>query len=106
MARPGCRAPFAVLVLLAALLAAPWSGAQAQATDAPEFSGLDEVVNEALAEEAGRPARDPFIDTEAWGELWNLLLLGAGAVCGFIVGRYWNQIWGRDARSGDDEGET
>jgi hypothetical protein len=106
MASSGCRARAAVLVVLAALLAAPWSGALAQEGGTPEFSGLDEVVNEALAEEAGRPARDPFIDTEAWGELWNLLLLGAGAVCGFVVGRYWNQIWGRDARSGDDKDGT
>lgn len=59
------------------------------------FPGLDSSVNEALAEEAGLPARDPLINTEAMGELWNLLLLAAGAVCGFIVGRYWDQIWGR-----------
>jgi hypothetical protein len=65
------------------------------ATEQPAFPGMDESVNETLAEEAGMPSREPFINTEAMGELWNLLLLAAGAVCGFVVGRYWDQIWGR-----------
>ena len=59
---------------------------------------VDESVNETLAEEAGLPSRDPLIDTEAWGELWNLLLLVGGGACGFVVGRYWDQLWG--GRSG------
>ena len=29
------------------------------------------------------------------GDLWNLLLLGAGGVCGFIIGRWWHLLWGR-----------
>jgi hypothetical protein len=77
----------------------PWGGPRAQ--DDTHFSGMDESVNEALAEQAGVPGRDPLIDTESWGELWNLLLLAAGAACGFIVGRHWDQIWGR--RSESDE---
>ena len=56
---------------------------------------MDESVNEHLAEAAGRPARDPYINTEAMGDLWNMLLLGAGAVCGFIVGRHWDLLWGK-----------
>ena len=55
---------------------------------------MDESVNEALAEAAGVPSRDPFINTEAMGELWNLLLLAAGGICGFILGRYWDHLWG------------
>jgi hypothetical protein len=94
-----------VVLVLAMLLALP-GAAQAQNGGGAEFTGLDEAVNETLAEEAGRPARDPFIDTEAWGELWNLLLLGAGAVCGFIVGRCWNQIFGREARTKDNRDES
>lgn len=60
----------------------------------PAFSGMDEAVNEHLAEAAGQPARDPYINTEAMGDLWNLLLLGAGGICGFVVGRYWHLLWG------------
>ena len=59
------------------------------------FAGMDEAVNEHLAETAGRPARDPYIDTESMGDLWNLLLLAAGGVCGFVVGRWWHLLWGR-----------
>jgi cobalt/nickel transport system permease protein len=61
----------------------------------PAFSGMDEAVNERLAEAAGRPAREPFVNTEAMGDLWNLLLLSAGGACGFVVGRYWHLLWGR-----------
>jgi hypothetical protein len=64
----------------------------------PLFPGMDESVNEALAEEAGVPSRDPLIDTEAMGELWNLLLLVAGGVCGFLLGRHWDQLWGRGSQ--------
>lgn len=59
------------------------------------FAGMDEAVNEHLAEAAGRPPRDPYIDTESMGDLWNLLLLGAGGACGFVVGRWWHLLWGR-----------
>lgn len=85
--------------LLSLLLAGTVNMAHAQEgvsdPEQPAFSGLDESINEALAEEAGVPSRDPIINVEAMGELWNLLLLAGGAVCGFIVGRYWDQIWGR-----------
>jgi hypothetical protein len=56
---------------------------------------MDEAVNERLAADAGRPPRDPFIDTESMGDLWNLLLLTAGGCCGFVVGRWWHLLWGR-----------
>jgi hypothetical protein len=41
------------------------------------------------------PARKPYINVEEWGDLWNLILLLGGGVCGFVVGRYWDHIWGR-----------
>lgn len=56
------------------------------------YSGMDEAVNEKLAEEAGIPPRDPFIDTEAMGDFWNAILLFGGGVCGFILGRWWHLI--------------
>ncbi len=68
-------------------------------TQAPEpkalFSGMDEAVNEKLAEEAGLTPKDPLINTESMGDLWNALLLLAGGVCGFIIGRWWNFIKAR-----------
>ncbi len=70
-------------------------GESAPAGKPPAFSGMDEAVNERLAEAAGRPPREPFVNTEAMGDLWNLLLLSAGGACGFVVGRYWHLLWGR-----------
>lgn len=64
-------------------------------TSQSAFSGMDEAVNEHLAETAGRPARDPYINTEAMGDLWNLLLLSAGGACGYILGRNWDLLWGK-----------
>ncbi len=65
-----------------------------QVTETAKFAGLDEAVNEKLAEAAGQPARAPYIDTESMGDLWNLLLLSAGGICGFVVGRWWHLLWG------------
>ena len=59
------------------------------------FTGMDEAVNEKLAEAAGQPARDPYINTEAMGDLWNMMLLAAGGICGFVVGRWWHLLWGK-----------
>ncbi|MCB2185674.1 MAG: energy-coupling factor ABC transporter permease [Deltaproteobacteria bacterium] len=66
-----------------------------QAAEAPALAGMDEAVNERLAEEAGVPARDPYLDTESLGDLWNSLLLLAGGICGFILGRWWHLLWGK-----------
>lgn len=67
----------------------------ARPTGTVRFSGMDEIVNEKLAQNAGRAAREPYINTEKMGDLWNLLLLAAGGVCGFIVGKYGHLLWGR-----------
>lgn len=107
---PAPRSRLAMIACIAAagLLAAdahlPAAAAQedearvSQASNSAErstFSGMDEAVNERLAADAGRPPRDPFIDTESMGDLWNLLLLTAGGCCGFVVGRWWHLLWGR-----------
>lgn len=72
---------------------------QAQAAEpageekAAGFAGMDEAVNEHLAEQAGSPARDPYINLEAMGDAWNALMLLAGAVCGFFIGRNWDRLF-------------
>jgi hypothetical protein len=60
-----------------------------------KFPGMDEAVNVNLADSAGIPARKPYLNVEEWGDLWNLMLLLGGGVCGFVVGRNWDHIWGR-----------
>ena len=64
-----------------------------------ELSGMDEVVNERLADQAGITVRTPYIDTEAMGDLWNSLLLLAGGICGFIMGRWWHLLWDKPKKA-------
>jgi len=55
------------------------------------FTGMDEAVNTQMAEKAGYHSK-PFLDLESMGDVWNGLLLLAGAICGFILGRWWHLI--------------
>jgi len=52
---------------------------------ATTWEGVDKVVVERVAAEAGRPAREPYINTDQ-GDLLLCLFLLAGAIGGFIVG--------------------
>jgi len=61
---------------------------------APSFAlwnGVDETVVEKYAEEHGRSARDPYINTDQGDLLLFLFLLG-GAVAGFAGGYYWRTL--------------
>ena len=69
------------------------NSSQMLAAKAPNsFSGMDEAINEKLAENAGLEPKDPLINIESMGDLWNALLLFAGGVCGFVLGRWWHLI--------------
>ena len=59
------------------------------------MTGMDEAVNERLAEDAGLNVRDPYLNIETMGDLWNMMLLLGGGICGFIIGRWWHILWGR-----------
>lgn len=50
-----------------------------------QWSGVDETVIEKYAEEAGRSAREPLINTDQ-GDLLLFVFLLAGALGGFIAG--------------------
>ena len=110
----GKKAVAAVAVLLVLLAAtAPftpsalaWTPAEPAAEEPAEeggFLGMDEAVNEAVAEAAGAPAADPFINIEAMGDVWNTVLLGAGGLCGFVIGRWWHLLFGAAPRREEDE---
>lgn len=91
--KPSLVAPLVAMLLGIGVLTATPS----RAADAPPagFTGMDESVNMKLAENAGSPARDPFINTEAMGDLWNLILLLGGGTAGFILGRNWHHLFGK-----------
>ncbi len=57
---------------------------------AASWSGVDETVIEKFAEQAGRSAREPLINTDQ-GDLLLFVFLLAGAVGGFAVG-YWFRV--------------
>lgn len=74
--------------------AAPVAASPAAEAEAPAgFTGMDEAVNEAVAQAGGAPPRDPYINLEAKGDLWNMLLLLGGGVAGFIIGRNWHRLF-------------
>ena len=50
-----------------------------------EWQGVDEIVIEKVATEAGHPPRRPFIDIEH-GDLPLFAFLTAGAIGGFVLG--------------------
>lgn len=59
------------------------------------YTGMDEKVNEAMAEAAGAKPRDPYINLEEKGDVWNAMLLAGGGIAGFIIGRGWHLLFGR-----------
>lgn len=59
------------------------------------YTGMDEKVNEAMAESAGAKPHDPYINLEDKGDVWNAMLLAGGGLAGFIIGRCWHLLFGR-----------
>ena len=53
--------------------------------NATTWEGVDEAVVNKVAENAGHPARDPYINTNQ-GDLLLFMFLLAGAIGGFILG--------------------
>jgi len=58
----------------------------------PKWPGVDETVVGKYAEELGRPARDPFINTDQ-GDLLLFLFALAGGIGGFSMGYYWHKLF-------------
>jgi len=55
---------------------------------AEKWPGVDESVVEKYAKEHGRPAHEPFINTDQ-GDLLLFVFLIAGTAGGFAAGYYW-----------------
>lgn len=76
-----------VLVLLGLLC----GGGVVQAEEKQKWPGVDEAVVEKVAQQHGRPAREPLINTDQ-GDLLLFLFLLAGAAGGFAAGYYWRLL--------------
>ena len=70
------------ILILAGIL---WAGPSCAPLRAASWAGVDETVIEKFAEKAGRPAREPFINTDQ-GDLLLFVFLIAGAAGGFAAG--------------------
>lgn len=57
-----------------------------------KWPGVDEAVVKKFAEDAGRPARAPFLDFGE-GDIQLFLFLIAGTVGGFVAGYYYRDLF-------------
>lgn len=73
------------------LLAAPWLGLAPVPAAAADWKGVDESVVEKFADEHGRPAVDPLINTDQ-GDLLLFVFLVAGAAGGFVMGYSYRKL--------------
>ncbi len=60
------------------------------------WDGVDVLVVEKYAEAAGRPAREPYINTDQ-GDLLLFVFAMAGVIGGFTMGYYWRDLFGSKA---------
>ena len=64
-----------------------------------KWSGVDETVVEKFASDAGRPARDPYINVGE-GDMLLFCFLLAGSVGGFVLGYYFRVLFKETGGSG------
>ena len=85
---------FFLLLLLYLLVAAGFLLLLPLAAPAAEkkWSGVDETVVEKFAEQAGHPARKPYINTDQ-GDILLFMFLLAGTIGGFIAGYYFRSLF-------------
>ncbi len=81
--------PFVLLSVLVLLSVGAWFVVPESESN---WSGVDETVVEKFAEEAGRPPRGPFINTDQ-GDLLLFVFLLAGTVGGFVGGYYFRELF-------------
>lgn len=75
---------FFIVLLLIGLLFCPSVASE-------KWPGVDETVIEKIAQEHGRAAREPLINTDQ-GNLLLFLFLMVGAIGGFTAGYYWRVL--------------
>ena len=82
-----------IVVIIAALAIWGWLAlprGEAEGAEGP-WGGVDVTVIEQYAIDAGREAREPFINTDQGDMLLFVFALG-GAVGGFAAGYYWRRL--------------
>ena len=82
-----------IVVVIVALAIWGWLTLSQEAPEGAEgpWGGVDVTVIEQYAADAGREAREPFINTDQGDLLLFVFALG-GAVGGFVAGYYWRRL--------------
>jgi ABC-type cobalt transport system substrate-binding protein len=82
-----------ILAIIVCLAVIGWIALSKQSSKGEEgqWGGVDENVVEKYASDAGREAREPFINTDKGDLLLFVFALG-GAVGGFTAGYYWRRL--------------
>ena len=90
-----------IVVIMAALAVWGWLTLSQGVTEGAEgpWGGVDVTVIEQYAVDAGREAREPFINTDQGDMLLFVFALG-GAVGGFVMGYYWRRLVSEKAERG------
>lgn len=68
------------------------SAPAAATAPAEAYGALDDMTN-GMAAKAGTPSRDPYIDLEKYPEIWSSMMMFAGLIVGFILGRWWHLLF-------------
>ena len=89
----GRKVAIGALIVIVALAVLSWIflARQTPRGDAGLWAGVDETVIEKYAADAGREAREPFINTDQGDLLLFVFALG-GAAGGFAAGYYWRRL--------------
>ncbi len=97
----GKKVAIGALIVIVALAVLGWVFliGQAPPGDAAPWAGVDETVIERYAADAGREAREPFINTDQGDLLLFVFALG-GAVGGFVAGYYWRILFSEKNKKG------
>ena len=83
-----------IIILAFVLCCISFGSVLANESESASWSGVDESVVEKFAVQAGRPPRDPYINTDQ-GDLLLFVFLLAGACGGFVAGYYFRMLFSR-----------
>ena len=91
----------AVVVVIVALAIWGWLALSRNVPEGAEgpWGGVDVTVIEQYAIDAGREAREPFINTDQ-GDMLLFVFAVGGAVGGFVAGYYWRRLMTEKAEKG------
>lgn len=65
------------------------------ASKAAESYGALDDMTDGMAERAGTPSREPYLNLEKYPDIWSSVLMLGGLAVGFVLGRRWHLLFGK-----------